>query len=175
MPFNADGSRKTALYKKSSGFKMKEFSGFGNSPLTHHQRNEEGDVIYHSDSEGKKKTEKTKKTIKSTVLSAGRSILESVVGGSLYAGYKALTRPKKTKVTSPTPPKSSKLKETPGYADVTPFKPISLPTTTTKAKRVKTKRKKKHIPVSLKPIKEKIKTTKITPPKSSGGVLYTRK
>jgi len=34
MPFNEDGSRKTVLYKKSSGFKMKGFSGFGNSPLT---------------------------------------------------------------------------------------------------------------------------------------------
>jgi hypothetical protein len=33
MPFNKDGSRKTMAYSKPSTFKMKGFSGFGNSPI----------------------------------------------------------------------------------------------------------------------------------------------
>ena len=33
MPWNKDGSRKTTMYMKSSGFKMKRWSGYQNSPV----------------------------------------------------------------------------------------------------------------------------------------------
>ena len=164
-------------------YKMKEFSGFGNSPLMD-KKPHTGVNPPHPSHKTNTKNKGTKtKSITSkavdAIIDTGKTMGNIFLGGPLYAGYKALTQNKKTKVKSPVTPNAGKLKETPGYADTTPFKPIKgvkLWAKKVEGKRIKVK-KKKTAPkktISLKPIKETIKTKKppTTLPTSGGGALF---
>jgi len=134
MPWNEDGSRKTALYKKSSGFKMKEFSGFGNSPLMDKKPHTGLKPPHRADHGSKKPT--VSEDIKDWANKLTFGLVEKVFPTSTTS----------TPTTPTIPPKASKLKETPGYADVTPFKPISLPPKKTEkvgVRKIKTKKTKK--------------------------------